>query len=163
MYWALYYSKIKRQITMYKIYISYTEWLAKCKNLFVNIIFQKLLKKLISKSPQLAPHMYIHVSCEPRFHFTVFLFFVFFKLECRDFTWSTTNFTFHQSSRSQIKLLYTWQRLHMPEWKALNVRGCGSGPKPKHLWQWIQCSMSLRLQSFYRTDINIRAIYQGFQ
>ena len=91
MYWALYYSKIKRQITMYKIYISYREWLVKCKTLFVNIIFQKLLKKLISKSPQLAPHMYIHVSCEPRFHFTVFLFFVFFKLECRDFTRSTTN------------------------------------------------------------------------
>ena len=28
-----------------------------------------------------------------------------FKLECRDFTSSTTNFTFHQSNRSQIKLL----------------------------------------------------------
>ena len=43
----------------------------------------------------------------------------------------------------------------MPEWKALNVRVCGSGPKPKNLWQWIQCLMSLRLQSFFIGQIHV--------
>ena len=119
--------------------------------------FSIALEKLnLKKSPISPPHVHTCVLWA-KVPFHSFSFFCFLQVECRDFTWSTTNFTFHQSNRSQIKLLYMWQRLHMPEWKALNVRGRGSGPKPKNLRQWIQCSMSLRLQSFYRADINIRA------
>ena len=148
----------QRQITMYKIYILYREWLAKCKNLFVNIIFQWLLKKLISKSPHVPPHVHTCVLwAKVPFHSSSL--FCFLQVRIRDFTWRTTNFTFRQSNRSQIKLLCDKDCtcLNRRHWMSEDVAQDQNPEKivtVNSMFNVFEVAIF-----FYRTDINIRAIY----
>ena len=158
MYWALYYSKIKRQITMYKIYILYREWLAKCKNLFVNIIFQWLLKKLISKSPHGPPHVHTCVLWA-KVPFHSFSFFCFLQVRMQGFYMKALlillfiSRTDRESNCCVTKTAHAWME----------------GTECQRMWLRTKTQKFVTVNSmfnvfevaifFYRTDINIRAIY----